>query len=220
MKRIFFPLLLFVFIPSNESLAQKRTPQLIINGGLQYSGFYNANFNLSPCKGCIRTRGYQKSSYDFSILYQIPMKKNNWSHLLGIGRNRKSMVDLRFKKGDLGIAWQMDYWTLYYGVNFEKQLGKKTQFFGRFLLSPEIPAQKDNHQFINFHTFTAALRTAAGIEYQVSPKLAIQLSPYFYTGLTNMVYPDPVFEPLENMPNFIPLSFGFNIGLVFKKTDN
>lgn len=220
MKRIFFPLFLLAFVFSVNVLAQKRSPQLILNGGLQYSGIYDLNFNLSPCTGCDGPGGYKKAAYDFSILYQIPLKKNNWSHLFGIGRNRKSMVDVGSPKYDLAIAWKMDYWSLYYGVNFEKQMGKKTQFFGRILLSPEIPAQKDNHPYINFHTFTAALRTAAGIEYQVSQKMALQISPYFYTGLTNMVYPDPVFDPLENMPNFIPLSLGFNVGLVFKKTDN
>lgn len=215
MKRLFFPLFLLSFVISINAQAQKRTTQLILNGGFQnfrnYDGIFQAYFCEEPCE---LTNQTPITSFDLNLLFKKKVKKSNWSQLIGTGINRKSWTDIGIYSDGASppihpFKWKnkLNYLDVFFGIDFERKWGEKTSLFGRALLTPELLL---NHRNNIFKKVSASIRTTIGLEYQLNQSFGIQLSPFFQTAIMNYA------KENDFTNKFIPYSIGLNLGLVFK----
>lgn len=214
MKRIFFHLFFLAFLLSNVTLAQKKTPQLLLNGGFQNSRNYNGIFQPYFCdEGCIVTTQTSKPSFDYNLLFKKKLNTSNLSQLIGTGINRKSWTGNGLSSDGASpienpFKWEnkLDYLGIFYGVDFERKWGKKVSFFGRAMLTPELLLNRGNDFY---KRISVSIRTNIGLEYQLNQSFGIQLNPFFQSAIMNYA------KENDYTNKFIPYSIGLNLGLVF-----
>jgi hypothetical protein len=217
MKKVFISFIFILIVGS--AFGQKRVSQLIFNGGPQRTGMYEDVW-IDPIicfEGCVPLRQSSGYSYDINVLYQVYSKKTKLSFVYGLGINQKSWGELWFSSGSgpnsnlLSNRNDLTYLGLFYGVNYDFPIGKKTKIIARSLLTPELILNKNDNESLN--SLAASLRVTLGLEYQAFENLAFQLTPYFQTAVMNYGKTSYISGGF-NSQNFIPYSFGVNLGIV------
>jgi hypothetical protein len=180
MKKACVSLILFLLIGS--SFAQKSATRIIFNVGVQQAGMYQdvwfeSIIYFERCSPLNQTPGY---SYDFNMLYQVYSKKTDLSFVYGIGISQKSWNEIWITSGfglnaDL-LSYRKDltYLGLFYGINYDFQIGKKTKLIAGTLINPEFYISNTNEVY---NSLGASIRMTVGLEYQAFDNLAIQLLP-------------------------------------------
>jgi hypothetical protein len=219
MKKACVSLILFLLIGS--SFAQKRATRIIFNVGVQQAGMYQdvwfeSIIYFERCSPLNQTPGY---SYDFNMLYQVYSKKTDLSFVYGIGISQKSWNEIWITSGfglnaDL-LSYRKDltYLGLFYGINYDFQIGKKTKLIAGTLINPEFLISDANEVY---NSLGASIRMTVGLEYQAFDNLAVQLRPYFQTAVMNYAKTPDTADGF-NSQNFMPYSFGVNLGIVLNR---
>lgn len=220
MKKACIFLILFLVVGS--AFSQKRATRIIFNGGVQRAGMYEATFQAFHCEeGCFPTSQTPALSPDFNLLYQVYSKKSNLSFIYGLGINQKSWNEEGLDSNGAGpidnpysLQIDHDYLGIFYGINYDFAIGEKTKIIAGSLLNPEFRLNNSGND--SFKSLAASIRMTLGLEYQISEKLAIQLTPYFQTAVMN--YAKTQFTLGGGIrQTYTPYAFGLNLGIVLNR---
>ena len=219
MKKSCLALILFLMLGS--AFAQKRSSRIIFNGGLQRAGMYQDVFLSTSCiEGCTTVSQTPALGFDFNALYQVFKKDSKLSFVYGVGINQKSWNEKGLNSPGSGpidnpYSFRSDliYVGVFYGVNYNLPIGNKTKLIAGSLLNPELLI---NNKKDYYNSIGSSIRMTLGLEYQVYDNFAIQLTPYFQTGVMNYGK-TPQFMGGPNPICYTPYSFGLNLGLVLNR---
>jgi hypothetical protein len=212
---------LIYFLLAGSAFAQKSATRIIFNVGVQKAGMYQdvwfeSVIYFERCSPLNQTPGY---SYDFNMLYQIYSKKTDLSFVYGIGISQKSWNEIWITSGfglnaDL-LSYRKDltYLGLFYGINYDFQIGKKTKLIAGTLINPEFLISSTNEVY---NSLGASIRMTVGLEYQAFDNLAIQLTPYFQSAVMNYAK-TPFRLGGGNRQTYTPYAFGINLGIVLNR---
>jgi hypothetical protein len=219
MKKSVLAVILFLLM--SPAFAQKRASRIIFNGGVQNTGMYGETFQSFQCfEGCFLTSQTPASSFDFNVQYQVQSKTPNLSLVYGIGINQKSWNGKGLNSNGAGpidnpFSYRADltYFGLFYGINYDFVVGNKTKLIAGTLINPEFLISDANDVF---NSLSASIRMTIGLEYQAFDNLALRLTPYFQTAIMNYSKTPDTAGGL-NSQNFMPYSFGVNLGIVLNR---
>jgi len=219
MKKFCLALIFCLLVGS--AYAQKRASRIIFNGGVQKARMYQDLFLSTSCiEGCTIVSQTPALGFDFNTLYQVFNKNNKLSFVYGVGINQKSWNEKGLGSNGAGpidnpYSFRSDliYVGVFYGINYNLPIGKKTKLVAGSLLNPELLI---NNKKEYYNSIGSSIRMTLGLEYQAYENFAIQLTPYFQTGIMNYGK-TPQFMGGPNPIGYTPYSFGLNLGLVLNR---
>jgi hypothetical protein len=209
MKKILLLLITFLGILSVKG--QVNENKIILNIGFQNSDLSNKIFIAHNTDGLVTTSQSSKTFIDINLLYEIRQTKSKCIPAFGVGFNQKGFVDKGFYYPSDPLASfftltnKHSFISLLAGMNYQLfKINRTNVLAGQYLM----PEYNVNHTDI-YKTIAFSTKSTLTLEWNLTPKFTLYLSPYYTFSLTN--YNSKKLS--QRSADYRPVSFGMNIGL-------